>query len=383
MRLFLFQLVCCSVIMTVISLLYMLLSSLLGYRYSAKSKYYSWLILLLGFLTPWKPALYTPIFFVDSFSPYISGQNAGTAPITPNANIYFLLFMVWLIGVTFYLSITVFKYRLYKRYIRRFSTEITDQSMLVQINKTAMTLGIRKPIAVRECLLLNSPLVIGFYHPILLLPKMDFQRSEFSLIIKHELVHLKRKDILYKELIVLCNSIHWFNPFFYFIRRTIEKECEVSCDEIVLNKCDKKTKLIYCDSLLHVGINKQSWDMALSTQFNDGKNSVKKRIASIIAPQKKHKFVAVCILLLMAALFSGTWIGTGSNPWNHQSVSQTTVNQENHQDNATIPSNNLEIEDKSQETKTSTPQKSNNQYTVNSNKGIIMTAPSRAKPTKQ
>ena len=44
-------------------------------------------------------------------------------------------------------------------------------------------------------------MIIGFFKPVLVLPKERYSPEELFFILKHELVHLKRGDVYFKLLL--------------------------------------------------------------------------------------------------------------------------------------------------------------------------------------
>lgn len=48
----------------------------------------------------------------------------------------------------------------------------------------------------------------------------------------HELVHLKRRDLIYKLIIFIGTTIHWFNPVIYLMSKISFEDLELSCDEV-------------------------------------------------------------------------------------------------------------------------------------------------------
>jgi beta-lactamase regulating signal transducer with metallopeptidase domain len=77
-------------------------------------------------------------------------------------------------------------------------------------------------------------MLIGFFRPALLLPSAEITSDGLVLILRHELIHLKRHDLWYKALVLLATVIHWFNPVVYIMAKAIAAQCEISCDEQVL-----------------------------------------------------------------------------------------------------------------------------------------------------
>ncbi len=88
-----------------------------------------------------------------------------------------------------------------------------------------------------------GPAVIGFVHPTVLVPAciVDSTTSQqLKLLLAHELIHLKRRDLNWAGLQTLASVIWWFNPLVLFSSRMLSLEAERSCDEETLAslKCD-------------------------------------------------------------------------------------------------------------------------------------------------
>lgn len=63
-------------------------------------------------------------------------------------------------------------------------------------------------------------------------------------LLKHELVHLKRKDVYWKLLFVAANAFHWFNPLIWVMHREAVVDLELSCDERVLEGAGARLPVI-------------------------------------------------------------------------------------------------------------------------------------------
>ena len=60
--------------------------------------------------------------------------------------------------------------------------------------------------------MVDTPLTIGIFSPIIVLPKISYKNIELAYIFLHELLHFKHKDFLFNILAELLSSIHWWNP---------------------------------------------------------------------------------------------------------------------------------------------------------------------------
>src|SRR5699024_26651 len=82
-----------------------------------------------------------------------------------------------------------------------------------------------------------TPSLIGIFKPIILLPvnMVDLNAKQIEYIFLHELSHYKRKDNLLNLILILIQSLHWFNPFIWYLFKRLREDIELATDEKVLN----------------------------------------------------------------------------------------------------------------------------------------------------
>ena len=88
----------------------------------------------------------------------------------------------------------------------------------------------------------SSPLVYGFFRPVILLP-YDFPKKdspEYEQVLCHELTHIRSGDLWYKLIMLLITCVHWFNPFVWLMLRLSTQDMEIRCDARVIRKLGKK-----------------------------------------------------------------------------------------------------------------------------------------------
>ncbi|GAA0370946.1 M56 family metallopeptidase [Bacillus horti] len=142
---------------------------------------------------------------------------------------------IWIAGIIVFLAVNVKNYWVFKRSIFQNAhvTNVDIKSVKVFVSPNAMT-----------------PMVIGFLNPVIVMPDTQLGKKELSMILSHELIHLKRRDLLVKFIVLLANSIHWFNPVIYSLCRQINIYCELSCDEKVVQEMDMESRRLYGETLL-------------------------------------------------------------------------------------------------------------------------------------
>lgn len=95
----------------------------------------------------------------------------------------------------------------------------------------------------------NATFTIGLFKPVILL-QSNYKAEELYPILKHELYHVVRKDLLLKQLLEFVCCLHWFNPFVYLLRRRFNGVCESSCDERVNRGCTETEREAYSRLLI-------------------------------------------------------------------------------------------------------------------------------------
>jgi hypothetical protein len=186
-----------------------------------------------------------------------------------------------------------------RKSILRFSRPLQDKETIKICDEIKEKIGIRQDIQTKLCKSIQSPMMTGFFKPILLLPYLDFDSAELKMILRHEFIHYKRKDIWYKLLLICANAVHWFNPMIYFMIALSNKNIEMVCDSEVLRDEDISFRKKYGQTILSAVHKQNMRKLAFSTYFYGGKKVMKERFVNIFDMKKKHRGVmALCILLV-------------------------------------------------------------------------------------
>lgn len=84
-----------------------------------------------------------------------------------------------------------------------------------------------------------SPFVCGWWSPTIVLPHSilnTLSPIELQGILLHELAHLRRWDLYTRWLPEFACALFWFNPFVRLLRREVQLEAELACDQLVLRQ---------------------------------------------------------------------------------------------------------------------------------------------------
>ncbi len=227
------------------------------------------------------------------------------------ADVVSYLWVIWLFGAVLAACIKWNDYRNFAAYVKADREEIREGSVRALADELSAKIGIKRVVKVYESSLISGPVMIGMIHPGIIFPKGIAGQEDVSLILHHELVHVKKKDLWYKWLYQAVLSIHWFNPFLYLAGRKLNADCELACDESVLELLTLDQRKAYGNVLLDAAEYKMNFKKSMfSTTLLEDKNTLKERLYAILHYKKVKGIivaVSVCfaLLLLLAAGAAG------------------------------------------------------------------------------
>lgn len=144
---------------------------------------------------------------------------------------------------TFYLLTLLFlfarygKQYLHSRRLMRVGLSKAAPELRVFAEQTGRRMGIKKEVGVWLSSLVESPVTLGSLKPIILIPLATVNNltpQQVETLILHELAHIRRYDYLLHLWIAALEVLFFFNPFSKLLIRSIQKEREHRCDDLVL-----------------------------------------------------------------------------------------------------------------------------------------------------
>lgn len=317
-------------------------------KISRQWQYYIWLVVVLRLLLPFGPevslmgktyqAVGQAISQIAPLTPQQSPLNAPGDNLTPTVGTEqnnetvssstedvttahpfqdigtLLIKSIWMVWLAAALGLLIRKITIYQsfiRYIRAGLTPVSDMELLDQLSVVAEQSGIKKPVELCVNPLVSSPLLIGFFHPCIVLPCADIPEKDFQYIVLHELTHYRRRDMFYKWLVQVTVCLHWFNPLIHLMSWEINRACEFSCDEAVLVKMGSGNAQDYGQTLLDAMAAVGRYKENLGTvTLSKNKKLLKERISVIMNFKKKSMAVRVLtVALTLCVILGAAFIG--------------------------------------------------------------------------
>ncbi len=325
-------------------------------RFSKRWQYYVWIIVALRFLLPFTPDTTIVGSLFEKFDTAAITNEIPTSPNVPvpvgtgndkaepiwanqeitvsatreSFNKYVCLFFIWsaLALVLFVRKVTV--YQGFIQYIKAGNKEVSDIKILNLLSDCEEKLNIKTRVELSCNPLIDSPMLIGFFRPRIILPIGELEDKELFYIFVHEMIHYKQRDMFYKWLIQIVVCVHWFNPFVYLLEKEVNKSCELSCDEKVISVLDDKARREYGDTLISFLKSNNLYKSSLaSVTLTEGAEQLKERLGAIMKFRKKSKAiiaitaiftVAVCVCFFVTGAYAAPSVVNDMKTWDNSEI---------------------------------------------------------------
>lgn len=269
----------------------------------------------------------------NNYNQNIEIKAKDEAPNIDNQN--FILYIlkivscIWAIGTSI-LILTLLLFMLnFKRKTKHLENNIYPEIQAL-IEECMFKANINKAIPFYVYNGFKSPCILGVLKPKIYIPKYILNtndNNQLSHIFLHELMHYKRKDLLYNFLGIIALSIHWFNPIAWFAVNQMKIYREYACDNSVLELLGEKETIEYGMTLINLSKtfanrNKHS-GLAI---FFETKNQIKGRVKMI--KQFKKGSYKMSVLGIIGCITAATVILTNSINVKALNINNTTLNTE-------------------------------------------------------
>lgn len=140
---------------------------------------------------------------------------------------------LWLLGFTLMLGRLLLALSYVQRLRRRVSP--VPEAWQQTLARLVARAGLARPVALRASALVPSPLVIGYFTPVILLPlsvASGLRPAELEMVLAHELAHILRRDYLFNFVQTLAETVFFYHPAVWFLAAVLHAERENCCDDL-------------------------------------------------------------------------------------------------------------------------------------------------------
>ena len=319
-------------------------------RYGAKWKYYIWLLLAVRLMIPFNlptvngfsilpdwsqrqqvQTLKQPIQppadtgsqpetvqeqEQQAYEPSVSidgtEEKANTQPVAI-LNVADIAAIAWCVGFCVFSVFQLYVYYTFRRRIFMDGSVCENNRIHEIVDQTGNAIGLRQKIPVIVSPKANSPMILGIFRPVLVIPRKDYSSAERNMIVRHELTHCKRHDIAFKTLLTAVNALHWFNPLVYLMVHEANADIELCCDADVLRNADAVQRKAYAESILSSMEHEKGFVPVSSCFSNGGINKMKERLENIVDNGKRRSGVVLFVATVVLSVLLGTFVSCGND----------------------------------------------------------------------
>lgn len=210
-----------------------------------------------------------------------SSTTTPPTPVSTNPQLNWL--WLWALGISTVLSVGLVRELRYRLLIRRHS-EAAPAHLRALVDLGRDSLGMRRKVLIRTLTNAPAPAVCGLLRPRILIPApltTELSREDLQNVVLHELVHVKRHDVALNWLLLLLQSLHWFNPFVWYGFRRLHESRESLCDWQALPHTTSQQPGRYAQTLLRLVEQGQHLPPAPVVGFLRRPHEAKRRIVMI------------------------------------------------------------------------------------------------------
>ncbi len=150
----------------------------------------------------------------------------------------------------------------------------------------------------------------GWLRPRILLPAgaRDWPVERIWIVLAHEFAHIRRRDWLVQIAAEILRSIYWFNPIVWIACRTLRRQSELACDDVVLGQGVEGSA--YATQLLEIARGfkraRRFIDSSLAAPAMARPSSFERRVRAMLTTDRNRtpvsRVVGICTVLALLAI---------------------------------------------------------------------------------
>lgn len=230
---------------------------------------------------------------------------------TISVNAALPLIVLWALGAIAFAAWQMYCYRRFLKKLEhsRVAVPISSEAAK-QLSFVKEAIGVKSSVGLAYSSIIRSPVLVGLWKPTIYLPIEN--TVNMDMVIRHELIHLKRKDLWVKAFTLGASALHWFNPLVHILRKDIHIWSELSCDEEVVKEMSHAERKRYGETILSVMAGSRNLPVQFIASLSGDGKQLKRRLMMMLNVKKQKKKT---MYLTLTAVFLVAVISTSAAAW--------------------------------------------------------------------
>jgi len=238
---------------------------------------------------------------------------AGFTPSPSTSNALPWLVEAWLVGVACFSLRSASGFFMLERQRRR-ETMAPSARILELCHLLHSRLGLDR--AVRFCVSgwLQTPVVIGWFRPVVLLPATaltGLSEEQLQSVIAHELAHIQRLDPFINLFQIAVETLLFYHPAVWWLNKRIRQEREHCCDDLAISLCGNPVEYARALTLM------EEWRTAPVLAMSANRGPLSTRIFRVLGrnssmPGRRIGLAGGVVCLITAMISGNALLGIAS-----------------------------------------------------------------------
>jgi len=198
--------------------------------------------------------------------------------------------------------------------VRRWLVEsaAVAESSLTELNDIVQELSrrlkLRRIIRIVLSEHIDTPAVVGVLWPVIMVPVSmltGVPADQWRIMIAHELAHIRRWDPLVSLIQMVIESLLFFNPFVWWLNRTIRSEREACCDVVAARICGQPMSVAKTLVEVAASIHRPVISSAMAFAEPSSEGELSDRVLRLVqpdrAPRSKISWLSVTVVMVVLA----------------------------------------------------------------------------------
>jgi ankyrin repeat protein/beta-lactamase regulating signal transducer with metallopeptidase domain len=214
---------------------------------------------------------------------------------------------VWMIGVIVFLTRLVGGWLLSRRLLRS-AADIITPKMKEALERARAGLSFHRKIRLLCGERIESPIVIGWLRPAILLPASaltGLSADQLLAILSHELAHIRRHDFLVNGLQRAVECVLFYHPAVWWVSGRIRVERERCCDDLAVGVCGDR--LIYVQALVALEKARSAEPVLAVPSAGVGVKDRVRRLLGVRGADRDWQSAAAALVFAMILVGAGMW----------------------------------------------------------------------------
>ena len=140
------------------------------------------------------------------------------------AGVQMVAAILWILAIGILLAVWVIEYVRLAHIAARYADMAMTPECRAFLENLKKQYKIRRRVYLYEAMAGENTITFGFFKPVIICSRAT-SSPEAELLVRHELVHIKRMDVLWKMLMDLARMIHCYNPLVCILHSSFEQVC--------------------------------------------------------------------------------------------------------------------------------------------------------------